>query len=185
MQELSDFALIDLLKADDKKAFNELYHRYCDQLFAVGLHILNSPQDAEEAVHDVFLRIWQQRHSISIQQSVNHYLAAAVKFEMLGRLRKLYRREQLLEANPLPIPAARDTINEQLREKELMQELEQTVQQLPEKCRIVYQLSRQQGYSAKEIASALKISENTVQTHLSKALRLLRHQFSRLFFFLL
>lgn len=179
MQQLSDLALIQLLKEDRVEAFNELYHRYGEKMFAVALHILDSPQDAEEAVHDVFLRIWQQRASITIEKSVNHYLAAAVKYEMLCLLRKAHRREQLLQQRPLPLQDMQDT-HSLIREKELMRELELTVQQLPEKCRQVYQLSRHQGYSARQIADALNISEHTVQSHLSKALRLLRRRFQRL-----
>jgi RNA polymerase sigma-70 factor (family 1) len=174
-----DGELIELLRGGDEAAFTDLYRRYWERLYVIASHTLGS-QEAEEAVHDVFLRIWKMRDTIIIRESLQQYLAAAIKYEVIDRLRKQARHRQLFNRIEQGTVVSNDPTGEFIREKELIAELETTIRALPEKCQIVFRLSRAQGYSHREIAKKLGLSENTVESHMRRALHTLRHHFQRL-----
>jgi RNA polymerase sigma-70 factor (ECF subfamily) len=178
----SEEELLELLQRGDEAAFTELYRRYWDRLYVVASHTLGSHQEAEEAVHDVFLTIWKRRETIVIRQTLQQYLAVAIKHEVIDRLRKQLRRRQLFEKFEQGSVITEDPTGEFIREKELAAELETTIRALPEKCQIVFRLSRGQGYSIREIARELGLSENTIESHMRRALQTLRSQFQRLLF---
>ena len=177
--------MLELLRSGDEAAFTELYRRYWDRLYVVASHTLGSHQEAEEAVHDVFLKIWKMRETIVIRETPQQYLAVAIKYEVISRLRKQLRRRQLFEKFEQGSVVINDPTGEFIREKELLAELETTIRALPEKCQIVFRLSRGQGYSHREIAQELGLSENTIESHMSRALHTLRNRFQRLLFFFL
>jgi RNA polymerase sigma-70 factor (ECF subfamily) len=167
-----DEDLFALLQSGDRKAFDELYNRYWDKLFVVACRRLGNPAEAEEVVQDVMLRLWSRRGEIALKSSLGAYLAVAVKYEVINWLAR-HRRRQAYQ-NALEGPEA-DHSTEQLVDFFALQErLSRLVKALPEKRRIVFQLSRDQGLSQKEIAERLRISENTVEAHIRKALQSLR-----------
>jgi RNA polymerase sigma-70 factor (family 1) len=190
----SEEELLALLQRGDEAAFTEIYRRYWDRLYVVASHTLGSHQEAEEAVHDVFLKIWKRRETIVIRQTLRQYLAVAIKHEVIDRLRKQLRRRQLFEKFEQGSAITQgslitkgsaitnDPTGEYIREKELAAELETTIRALPEKCQIVFRLSRGEGYSQREIARALGLSENTIESHMRRALHTLRNKFQRLLF---
>ncbi|SEN07617.1 RNA polymerase sigma-70 factor, ECF subfamily [bacterium A37T11] len=179
----SDKELMHLIANSNQGAFAELYERYWDKLFSVALHTLSSPEDAEEVVQDLFTKIWNIREKLVIEKEPGAYLAAAVKYQVISRLRIRKRRMALEKEQPIDLTAlSEDSTTLYLREKEIMEELERGIQLLPQKCQLVFRLSREQGLSTQEIADELKISTNTVENHLTKALRILREYFKKSFF---
>jgi len=174
----TDEALLPLLSGDSEQAFDELYNRYWKKLFVIAMHTLKDQEQAEEIVHDVLLKLWSMRATLKVEKSLNHYLAAAVKYHVLNYLAKQKRRLQLLEKVHYKFePAGEETTANWLREKELMTELQKAVAKLPEKCRIVYVMSREQGMNTKQIAKELDIPVNTVESQLSKSLKHLKVHF--------
>lgn len=173
-QPYTDQQLLDLIRTDNRAAFTELYNRYWDKTFAVALHRLSDEHEAEEVVQEVFLSIWQRRASIELTHSVATYLSVAVKYKVINHLAKQHRRQ--LQLNEITIAAAEtdDTTNNWLNEKELRRQLDYSINQLPEKCRIVFLLSREENKTYAEIAAELNISQKTVEAHMSKALSTLR-----------
>lgn len=173
-QPYTDQQLLDLIRTDDREAFTELYNRYWDKTFAVALHRLGDEHEAEEVVQEVFLSIWQRRASIELTHSVATYLSVAIKYKVINHLAKQHRRQ--LQLNEITIATAEtdDTTNNWLNEKELRRQLDYSINQLPEKCRIVFLLSREENKTYAEIAAELNISQKTVEAHMSKALRDLR-----------
>ena len=173
---------MELLQRGDEAAFTDIYRRYWDRLYVVASHTLGSHQEAEEAVHDVFLKIWKMRERVVIRQTLQQYLAVAIKHEVIDRLRKQLRRRQLFEKFEQGSVITEDPTGAFLQEKELAAELETTIRALPEKCQIVFRLSRGQGFSTREIARELGLSENTIESHMKRALQTLRSKFQRLLF---
>ncbi|WP_228098820.1 RNA polymerase sigma-70 factor [Pedobacter sp. MC2016-24] len=172
---LTDNELLDLLKADQQQALSALYFRYWDKLLVVAGNRLDNPEVAEECVQDVFFSLWQRRNDLKLKYSLATYLAVAVKYQVIKQLDKQYRlqdrKDKSLHVSEEPYTSSAD---EHLLEKELMERIEAAVNRLPEKCRIVFKLSREQGMTNKQIASDLDISEKTVEAHLSKAIKDLR-----------
>jgi RNA polymerase sigma-70 factor (ECF subfamily) len=179
-----DEHLLQLLKESNEDAFTEIYYRYWDRLFSVAMHRLNNTEEARELLQDIFFNLWKRRQSLQLQYTLNTYLATAVKYEVLNRLATKHRQQRYHKhVSQHWQEAAPDTEN-QLHHNELQQQLLVLVKALPEKCRIVYQLSRDKGYSHRKIATELGIAEKTVEAHLTAALRKLRTGLSHLFTFL-
>jgi RNA polymerase sigma-70 factor (family 1) len=169
----TDDELLVLLKDGDQGAFTEIYRRYWKLLFSVAGHKLDNLQDAEEAVQEVFADLWRRRQELVIHYSLKSFLAAAVKFQVYTMLDKSYRRsrhhvnlEESLSVTPTP--------ETQYDWKALRDQVFLATSRLPERCRLVYQLSREGGYSNKEIAEKLDVSVKTVENQMTKALKQLR-----------
>ncbi len=169
---LNDNDLAGLLKSGNEAAFIEIYNRYWDKLFAVAYNRLRNEQEAEEAVQDIFVSIWQRRETLELQHSIATYLSVAVKYRVITRLAQMRKKQQTpLEYASEP---GKETTAEWISEKELRTQLDQHVNALPEKCRIVFKLSREEGLTNVQIARQLDISEKTVEGHITKALHTLR-----------
>ena len=171
---VSDAKLITLIKRNDTKAFTELYNRYWEKLFAVAFNRTNHLQDAEEIVQDVFLSLWKRRSMLNLQYQINTYLSTAVRYQIINRLAKQQVQKKHLESLHQKGELSTNTTDLWLSEKELKARLEACVTQLPKKCRLVFELSRNEGKTTKEIAQELNIAEKTVEAHMSKALMHLR-----------
>jgi RNA polymerase sigma-70 factor (ECF subfamily) len=169
----TDDQLLSLMKDSDERAFTELYKRYWDKLFAVAYHRLGSHMEAEGIVQDIYVSLWRRRQELELSYSLKTYLSVAVKYQVIMRLARTRRQrkyEQWLSRNAAK---AQDTTSEWLSERELKARIEKCCQALPEKCRIVFDLSRQ-GHKNLYIAKKLNISEKTVEGHITRALRILR-----------
>lgn len=167
----TDEQLVHLLKVGDVEAFNEIYARYWKLLLYIAGKRLDNIAEAEEAVQNIFTDLWARRSSLEIKRSLKYYLAAAVQYQVmsiLGRNARLVKMEEAGE-NPSALWA-----DQRLHFQQLEEQLQQIVQALPERCRLVYQLSREEGLSNKAIAAHLGISEKTVENQLTKALARLR-----------
>jgi RNA polymerase sigma-70 factor (family 1) len=167
----------------DELAFTEIYHQYWKLLFSVASNKLENLADAEEVAQEVFADLWKRREEINIRQSLKSYLAAAVKFQVYSLLDKKYRQRQREQTMQQHISTT-SPIEEQYDLKVLQEQLQQTAALLPERCKLVYELSREAGLSNKEIAQTLDISEKTVENQMTKALKHLRTSLKSLFSFL-
>jgi len=173
----TDHELIALLKQDDLVAFTEIYNRYWDKLLAVAVNRLFIEVEAEECVQDVFLSLWHRRETITLKYSLSTYLWVAVKYQVINRLSSR-NAKKYLKTTELRDEFIVGSADEALLEKELIERIEHSVQELPEKCRMVYRLSREEGKSNKEIARELNISEKTVEGHMTRAIKDIRTNLS-------
>lgn len=170
----TDQELIALIAKDNREAFAALYQRYWDKVFAVALHRLGDVHEAEEVVQEIFLSLWARRNSIQLTHSLQTYLSVAVKYKVINHLARQYRRQLQLDELANTAPQNFNSTAEWLNEKELRSQLEKGIGNLPEKCRIVFLLSREENKTYAEIAAELNISQKTVEAHMSKALSTLR-----------
>lgn len=173
-QTATDHQLLELIRKDHREAFTELYNRYWDRLFTIAMHRLNDEHEAEEVVQEVFLSLWQRRASVQLTHTINTYLSVAVKYRIINHLDKQYRKKQHIEHLTISSPQGEDSTSRWLSEKELRIQLEHSISQLPEKCRIVFLLSRDEHKTNAQIAAELNIAEKTVEAHMTKALGTLR-----------
>ncbi|HET6995153.1 MAG TPA: RNA polymerase sigma-70 factor [Chitinophagaceae bacterium] len=165
----TDEQLMSLLKNSDETAFTELYERYWKKLLVRAKLLLYSSEDAEEAVHDIFVLLWKKRLTITIFHSFHTYIAAMLQYRCFKILAE--RRRKRITESVIELPEIPDNHTQQLLDFEyLQQELEAAVSKLPEKCQLIFRLSREQGLSDKEIAAELDLSVNTVRTQMHRAL---------------
>lgn len=169
----SDEELLQQLQLErDAVAFTTLYERYWEKLVTIAYIRLKSSMDAQEVVQELFLDIWKRSENIYLRNSFNTYISAALKYKIITFLAK--RRNEADRQSKLELPEIDRSTEQWLSYQQLRDELESSVQSLPEKCRLVFRLSREKGLSEKEIAATLNISLKTVESHMSKALKTLR-----------
>ncbi|MVT10545.1 RNA polymerase sigma-70 factor [Chitinophaga tropicalis] len=159
------------MSADDPTAFTEIYHQYWKLLFSVAANKLGNLADAEEVIQDVFADLWRRRADIQIEHSLKSFLAAAVRNQVFSRMARRHR-EQVNESSWSE--TQEPSVEQALHVKELHTHITGLAASLPERCRLVYKLSREEGWSNKTIAIALNISEKTVESQITKALRVIR-----------
>ena len=168
---LSDHDLMDLIRSGDHAAFTALYNRYWDKLLAIAYNHTRDQSSAKEVVQNLFIGLWNRRANLDIGNPA-HYLATATKFAVF----KEYYRKQKREDSLIGKLTFEDEhlIEEKIAAKFLHQYINGVVETLPEKCRLVFKLSREQHKSNAEIADELAISEKTVEMHITKALKTIR-----------
>lgn len=168
-----DEHLLPLIASDDEQAFHVLYDRYWKKLLVQALIKLGSPEAAEEIVQTVFINFWRRRHTLQLRFTLATYLASMLKYEIIGYLAR-EKKEHTLKQKLVADRQAEDySTVEWLDYEQLRADIEKTIATLPEKCRLVFRLSREQGLSGKQIASSLDISPKTVEAHINKALKVL------------
>lgn len=167
--------LVSLWQKGDEQAFERLYHLYAVDLLTLAVHKTNDRSVSRELVQTVFLNLYQQKSSAHNIQSVKAFLFSILRRRIIDHYRKQLAYNKLHIFSGLEIEAA-DTNHPQaqIESKELEWRLHREIRKLPPQCQHVFRLRREQELSVKEIAQHLHISENTVEQHMRKALRLLR-----------
>lgn len=172
--------LLTLLRDSDEAAFTQIYNLYWKSCFYTAAQKLQNLSEAEEVVQDIFLDLWRRREGLQITNCLASYLAVCVKYKVINILSRRHRASKYLEHAAVTTTGSDLSTEHNLRLHEITDQLMKETSKLPEKCRMVFQLSREQGFSQKQIAQRLNISEKTVESHLSKALRTLRIGLSHL-----
>jgi RNA polymerase sigma-70 factor (ECF subfamily) len=136
--------------------------------------MLRCMDEAEDVVQKMFCTLWDKRAEIDVQVSLKSYLYRTVHNSCLNRL----KHEKVREAHKADFThrhsEAHSRADERMAYDELTAAVKRAVAQLPKQCRAVFELSRSEALTYPEIAERLKISRNTVENHICKALRLLR-----------
>lgn len=172
--ELSDDELFAKMRQNDTLAFNAIYLKYWKELLDTAYRRLNSLEQAEEIVQDLFVNIYTKRSEIVITSSLRAYLHTAIKYKVLNEIRTgIVRNNYKRFSEQSPLIYEPDA-SERLNEKELENRLNHALNQLPEKCRIAFMMSREGNLSYKKIAEQLGVSVNTVEKHIGKALHIMR-----------
>jgi RNA polymerase sigma-70 factor (ECF subfamily) len=164
--------LLDLLSKSDELAFTEIYNRYWQKIFNTAYNRLKETQETEDIVHDVFTSLWANRNKAEIQ-SLDNYLATAAKYIVLDKIKKK-ERKRIYNLNHQQTPVVELTIETSLHYKRILEIVKAEVEKLPERCRLVFTYSRNEGMSISQIAQELNISPKTVENQLNKALNRLR-----------
>jgi len=173
LQSYNDEHLLLRISQNDEYAFRVLYDRYWKKLLVQALVKTGAPEEAEEIVQTIFINIWRRRHTLQVRCALYTYLAAMLKYEIIASFARR-RKESLLKQQLVSLQQAEDNGTvEWLEYEQLLEDIEKTVAALPEKCRLVFRLSRQEGLSGKQIATSLDISPKTVEAHMSRALKAL------------
>lgn len=162
-----------MLAQGDESAFTELYNRFWQKLFSIAYKRLNEMQVAEDIVHDVFVMLWANREKIKID-ALENYLATATKYMVLLNVKRR-ERDRNYYSRSLPHTALFDLpIETSLHYKRVLEIIKNEVEALPEKCRLIFNYSRNEGMPVREIARQLNISPKTVENQINKALRQLK-----------
>jgi RNA polymerase sigma-70 factor (ECF subfamily) len=181
----TDQQLADLLRLGDEAAFKIIYDKYWPKLYFVAAKRLNDNQEAEEVVQDIFLNLWKKRAGFQLKVNFDHYLAVAVKFEVFKHRAARVKQEALAGNLGNEYNNKVNTEWDRYDMNTLQKHLEQTIQSLPAKCKLVFTMSRETDLTNKQIASKLEISEKAVEKHITHALKILKSRFGHYFIFIM
>lgn len=174
----NDSELLTLLRRGETRAFEYIYSTYFDALVNYADRLLNDMEAARDVVQQVYYKMWEHREELRISLSARAYLYKAVYHESLNTLThqnniRKYEQEQLSDfylSTVLQVPEA----EMELWQSDIEKAIREAINNLPEKCREVFMLSKINGLKNKEVAEKLNISEKTVERHMSIALSKLR-----------
>ena len=164
--------LVGELKNGNILAFNTLFRQYSGRLYRFAIGFLKSEQDAEELVQEVFGKIWEKRTSLNKELSFKSYLFTIASNIIKKKFRKQAHMEEYLKAD-LAGDLDVETL-QQVNYDSLLGYVKELVARLPEKRKTIFEKSRFEGMTSKEIAAELGLSPKTVDNHLSEALKFLR-----------
>lgn len=172
--ESAERYIIEGLRSGRESAYRQLFDQFYQKLVVFANRYLEDQESARDVVQDLFVDLYETRHSLSIQTSLKSYLYSAVRNRCLNqvkheRVKQKHRNMSGSEAN-----VSDPDLEEMMDAVELEAKIYEIVSKLPEKCRQIYILSRVDGKRNKEIAKDLNLSIRTVETQISKALRSLK-----------
>ena len=153
-----------------EQLFDNIYEPLCRYAYS----ILRDMDEAEDVVQKTFCKLWDQRKTLVIQSSINSYLYRIVHNESLNVVHQQINHKEHNFKYYSGINDTDDSVSDHVAVSELQQAISDALATLPPQCRRVFEMSRMEQLSYSEIAKQLNISTNTVENHISKALKLLR-----------
>lgn len=164
--------LTNLLRQNPEVALEYLFQNYYTLVSQIIFRIVPHRSTTEDLAQEVFYELWRKRKHLVFTTSPEAYLKKSARNKSLNYLRD---QRWYLQDAPLPIlPDQRPPITQEMAADELQREVDHLIDQLPERCRLIFVLSRFHDMTYQEIADDLGISRKTVENQLSKALRQLR-----------
>lgn len=173
-QTFSDQDLTALLKEGNEEAFSKIFYRYQSLLFDFAYKRIHDKDEAKDIVQEIFVRLWNNRADLEIRISLRSYLYRAVLNEMLNALRHKVIQEEYVNSLQEMINLDTRQADYHIRETDMERLIETEIAALPPKMREVFEMRKKEYFTNKEIAGKLGISEQTVETHMKRALRVLR-----------
>ncbi|MEO8961160.1 MAG: RNA polymerase sigma-70 factor [Ginsengibacter sp.] len=172
--ELDEGSIIPLLAKRNEKAFEQVFKTHFKSLHSYAVTIVKDEAAAEEIVQGIFFKLWERPGSLSITGSVAAYLYKAVYNESLNHLKHIKVRQKHQSHVLYQMKNETESAAKKISLKELESRLHKALQELPEQCRTIFQLSRFEELKYREIADRLNISPKTVENQMGKALKILR-----------
>ncbi len=176
--------LVSRLQNGDIDAFDELFSKYGNRLFAFALSYLKSKEESEELVQDVFLKVWENRKGLRKESSFKSYLFTVAYHNMCRLFRKKQIHQKFLDRGVIAENST-TSLEDQIEYRIALEQIDELIRKLPEKQRVIFIKSRREGKSTQEIAQEMNLAPGTVDNQISAALKFLRKHISMSNFLLL
>jgi RNA polymerase sigma-70 factor (ECF subfamily) len=162
---------LQIAEFDDEVAFGELFKLYYPRLLVFTETILKSREQAEEAVEDVFLKLWENRKVLTAINNVNYYLFVAAKHKALDYLEKS-KKQATIPLDDVEVGFGDIAVNPEntLISAESVRIIQTIINDLPPRCKLMFRLVKEDGLKYREVADLLNVSIKTVETQISLAL---------------
>ncbi len=157
----------------DEDSFKKIYYQFYKKLFQLSLALVKTREAAEEIAEDVFIKIWQHKTSLSTVNNLRVYLYTATKNTALNYLSKK-ARENLVEPFDninIDLHKSTSTPEELMITTEMYRKIQEQVEALPPRCKMIFKLIREDGLKYKEVSEILHISVNTVDAQIAIAIK--------------
>ena len=157
---------------DDESAYKDLFIAFFKPLEQFAFSFIRSKELAEEIVSDVFIKIWQKRSELEAIGNLKVYLYVSIKNTALTYLLKQHRQVAVsIDELTIELESFSRNPEEQLLSAEVIRQVNEVIQNLPPRCKIIFKFIKEDGLRYKEVAEILNISVKTIDNQLSIALR--------------
>jgi len=168
-----DIEILKKVASGDRQAFNELFTKYHRYLVSIAYKYTQDIDISRDLSQEVFLDVWKRRTKIDISISFKSFIRRAVINQSISKNRGKKHFSEIDDAN-LSIPSS-DNSAQQVEFSELQEKINEIVSGLPDRCKQIFELSRFENKSHKQIAAELNISTKTIENQMTKALKALRN----------
>jgi len=173
----SERDLVLALRRGDEGAFETIYGLYSQRLFGRLLKLVKTEAQAQEILQDVFIKLWQHRHSLDPEKSFRSFLFKIAENKVYDFFRKA-ARDKVMEANLISLSTTNYiNIEEYTRAEENLRLLYKAIESLPPQRQQVFRLCKLEGRSYKEVSELLSISLSTISDHIVKATKAIKEYF--------
>jgi RNA polymerase sigma-70 factor (ECF subfamily) len=179
--DIGDRVWVDRIRAGDAVAFETVFRRLAPGLRSFTLQYVGVEQQAEDVVQELFLTLWRRRESLQVHSSIVSYLYVAARNRAINHLRRERVAQEWEQSRAALPPPTVSPADEGVLEAELARALQDVIDGMPERMRLVFVMSRQRKMTYDQIAESLGISVKTVETQMARALRRIRESLRELF----
>jgi RNA polymerase sigma-70 factor (family 1) len=167
------------LKSGNLNHYELLFREYYRPLVVFAMKYVKDPDTAKEIVQDFFVKFYEKRHSVVIDTSLRSYLYRSVYNSCINHISYIEMRNRHFKN--IAIQSENEFTDEQVSVTELQNRIYKCIEGLPDQCRRIFKMNRLEGLKNDQIADQLKLSKRTVETQISKALKILRKKLSDYF----
>lgn len=180
----TDQELLVFLKQGNELAYTEIYKRYWALLYRNARKMLRSDEDASDTVQEIFTNLWEKAPDLYQGHTLSSYLYSAVRNKIINQVNRHKLKVNYLNSLQAYLDKGTCITDDMVRERELKISIEKEISMLPEKMRLIFELSRKANLSYKEIAAQINVSEGTVKKQIYNAIKALRTKLGSYFFFI-
>ncbi|UMB55445.1 RNA polymerase sigma-70 factor [Lutibacter sp. A64] len=171
-----DALLVKQLSNGNERAFEKLYQKYKNDIYAFSFSLVKSKSNAEEILQDVYLNVWQNKHKINPDLSFKSFIFTCTRNACLNFLKRAVNEQTMKDAIFYKInTSSNSTILDHIINDEYEVLRKKAIKKLPPKRKIIFKMSREEGKSYEAISAELNISISTVKNQMSKALDSIRN----------
>lgn len=179
MKQQKNQEIIKGLKRGEEYAFRNIYDKYHKTVYGIALKYLKDKSLAEDAVHDIFIKLWEYRQNLDEQRSLKGFLITSTKNHVLNMIRDQKRDNEKNKRYSRLKPVSQNRTYSKLTFQNYKQVFQHCLKMLPEGKREIFKLKMNKGISNKKIAEKLDISVNTVKSQYYKASKFIKEELSR------
>lgn len=171
---LNERQVLIRLSNHDQEAFTIIYNAYSKKLFRYALKIIKSTEIAEDTVHDIFVKLWDNAPTLKIETSIQAYLYKSTYHYLLNLIKHNAVQDKFVDKIMAGAAQFSHCTEESILYKETLHQAQHAIDHLPPQRKLIFEMKRNQGMSHKQIALELNIADSTVNNQIVKALKTIK-----------
>lgn len=174
IQSYTEKELLERIAEGDEDAYKLVFDRYWNKIYQVALSFLKVPDQAQDAVQQVFIKLWEKRNKLPEVENLDAWLFIVARNTIINILERIVSSRKGIQQIKDVVPEDYLTPSSMLEYKQVSEIIQDAVNRLPPQQALVFRLSREQGLTYAEIAERLRIAPATVKSHIIRALNSIR-----------
>jgi RNA polymerase sigma-70 factor (family 1) len=174
LNKTDEIFLLQKLKEGDIQVLEVIFNRYYSNLCRYLSLLFKNKIIVEHIAQDIFVYLWENRETLTINESFESYIFSAGKYKALNQIRNTKKQEAIQKSLDVGSAEEQPEVDIRLEKEELQNIIEKAVSLLPDRCQKIFRLSREEELTYREIAELLGVSVNTVEGQMAIAFKKLR-----------